>query len=300
MQLYSDVPEAIAQKPVLKYLAGALGSILKEGKVFVLKSPSSEYEIRFGNNSSWFKIDDLFMRKAHPELLNFHMALVVKDSAFWGELFSDTKRSDFELFMTRLRNDGFTNSGEVFLWGRTAQRVESALLPRCTMDCTLDGWEREGLVYPVVEEAIEDGWGDGPDGFDEMASPEASAYDRQVDSFSEEDEVRGPVELSSVQFNKIQQSIVPEKIGQIRVVALKYQNQVIAYRFKTDVGAFDMRRDVAQWYGFGSFKTETFISLESVNGLLMSSSEKRKQVCVPDVSDCQEDCQRLVSALFNS
>lgn len=293
MQLYSDVTEALAEKPVLKYIAGALGSILKENEVFVLRGTTSDYEVRFGNNYSWFKLDDVYMNEANPSLLNFHLALIVKDSAFWGESFFGTERHKFESFIKRLSDEGFKNSGKTHLWGRTAGRVRDRLIPRCNLDCNLDNWQAEGLSIPVVEQAIGEDWGDAP-------VESSSAYDLHVSSFSEEDEIRGPVELPTAQFNKIQQSIVPQEIGQIRVVALKYQNQVIAYRFKTDVGAFDMRRDVAQGYGFGSFKTETFIALESVNGLLMSSSEKRKQVCVPDVSDCQEDCQRLVQALFNA
>lgn len=94
------------------------------------------------------------------------------------------------------------------------------------------------------------------------------------------------------------ESIVPDIISKIRVVALRYNCQIIAFRFKTDVGAFDMRIEVATKYGLGGFKTEKFINLEKVNGILMSSTEKQKRVCVPDVSLCEEDCRRLIDAVF--
>lgn len=96
----------------------------------------------------------------------------------------------------------------------------------------------------------------------------------------------------------VQPSIVPPGITQIRVVALKYNGSVIAFRFKTDKGAFDMRKTVAAGFGLGEFKTETFITLKSVNGMLMSESEHRKKVCVPDVSDCTEDCAELMRILM--
>lgn len=94
------------------------------------------------------------------------------------------------------------------------------------------------------------------------------------------------------------ESIVPNSISKVRVVALRYNCQVIAFRFKTDVGAFDMRIEVATKYGLGGFKTEKFINLEKVNGILMSNTEKQKRICVPDVSLCEEDCRRLIDAVF--
>ena len=94
------------------------------------------------------------------------------------------------------------------------------------------------------------------------------------------------------------ESIVPDDITQIRVVALRYNCQIIAFRFKTNVGAFDMRIETATKYGLGGFKTEKFINLEKVNGILMSSTERKKRVCVPDVSLCEIDCRKLIDAVF--
>ena len=93
---------------------------------------------------------------------------------------------------------------------------------------------------------------------------------------------------------------VPANVGKVRVVALKYDGRVIAYRFKTDAGSFDMQKSVAMKFGFGDFKTETFIQLKSVGGMLMSDSECKKRRCVPDVSDDEGACKRLVDALFDS
>jgi hypothetical protein len=95
------------------------------------------------------------------------------------------------------------------------------------------------------------------------------------------------------------QSIVPHDIQKIRVVALRYGGRVIAFRFKTDKGAYDMRIEVATRFGLGGFKTEKFITLENVNGILMSISEKKQRVCVPDISLCEEDCKRLIDRLFD-
>ena len=93
---------------------------------------------------------------------------------------------------------------------------------------------------------------------------------------------------------------VPDGITQIRVAALKYNGTVIAFRFKTNLGAFDMSKAVAAGYGLGEFKTETYITLKSVNGMLMSDSEHRKKSCVPDVSDGKEDCDKLMQMLFRA
>lgn len=95
-------------------------------------------------------------------------------------------------------------------------------------------------------------------------------------------------------------SIVPDDITKIRVVALRYDGNILAFRFKTDKGAFDMKLDVAIKYGLGGFKTEKFINLECVNGVYMSSSEKKLRTFIPDISLCEEDCKKLINALFNS
>ena len=93
--------------------------------------------------------------------------------------------------------------------------------------------------------------------------------------------------------------VVSDGITSVRIVALKYQDRVIAYRFKTNVGAFDMKKAIAEMHGISDMKVETSIKLQSVNGLLMSQKEIDKNVCIPDVSDNEEDCKKLIAALLN-
>lgn len=94
--------------------------------------------------------------------------------------------------------------------------------------------------------------------------------------------------------------VVNGDITSIRAVALKYDGKVVAFRLKTNLGSFDINRDVAARYGISDFKTEKFIKLQSVNGILMSESEQKSQTFVPDVSDNEADCFKLIVALFNS
>lgn len=94
--------------------------------------------------------------------------------------------------------------------------------------------------------------------------------------------------------------VVTGQITSIRAVALKYDGKVVAFRLKTNLGSFDISREVATRYGFSDFKTEKFIRLESVNGVLMSESERKNQKFIPDVSDNEADCFKLITALFNS
>ena len=130
----------------------------------------------------------------------------------------------------------------------------------------------------------------------ELVSPpvESKMFEPQDDD--EETESSGETKFFD-EIGKAQKSVVPE-ISQIRVVSLKLDGEIVAYRFKTDAGAFDMRRSVALIYGLGGFKTERFINLESVNGLLLSKSEIKNHQIVPDVSECEEDCRKLIDALF--
>lgn len=87
-------------------------------------------------------------------------------------------------------------------------------------------------------------------------------------------------------------------IKSIRAIALKLDGVAIAFRFKTNVGTFDMRKEVAQSYGLGEFKADTFIQLKRVNGILMSDSEQRNNSFFTDVSDSPEDCEKLIKRLF--
>lgn len=127
---------------------------------------------------------------------------------------------------------------------------------------------------------------------------EAEQFMKQMenDTLDEEEETSGDNKFSK-ELAKSVESIVPD-IEQIRVVSLKLDGEVVAFRFKTNVGAFDMRKSVAFKYGLGGFKTEKFINLQSKNGLLLSKSEIENHAIVPDVSECEEDCKKLINALF--
>lgn len=135
---------------------------------------------------------------------------------------------------------------------------------------------------------------------DDFIDPEMIAKPTQsVESSDddEEEEIDQSKSKFSDELDKPQTSIVPD-IKQIRVVSLKIDGDVVGYRFKTDVGAFDMRRSVALSYGLGGFKIERFITIESINGLFMSKSEMKSHKLIPDVSDCEADCRKLIDALF--
>jgi hypothetical protein len=93
-------------------------------------------------------------------------------------------------------------------------------------------------------------------------------------------------------------SIVPDDITKIRVVALKLDDTVLAYRFKSDRGSYDMRRSVALKYGLGDFKVSKMIRLHRVNGLLMTDGEHANRILIPDVSDCEVDCKKLMKFMF--
>lgn len=95
-----------------------------------------------------------------------------------------------------------------------------------------------------------------------------------------------------------QVGVVPDGITSIRAVALKYDGKVIAFRFKTDKGTFDMSKEVATQYGLSGFKSEKFIALKNVNGILMSETEMQKNVLIPDVSENEADCRKLISTIF--
>lgn len=93
-------------------------------------------------------------------------------------------------------------------------------------------------------------------------------------------------------------NIVPDGITQIRIVSLKYEGKVIAFRFKTDKGSFDMDKSAAAQYGISGIKVDKFITLQNVNGLLMSESEKSGKSVIPDVSESEVDCLKLMNALL--
>lgn len=137
---------------------------------------------------------------------------------------------------------------------------------------------------------------------DDYIDPDLITKPTEPTMFESSDDEEEEVEQSRTskfldELTKPQNSIVPD-IKQIRVVSLKLDGEVVAYRFKTDVGAFDMRRSVALRYGLGGFKIEKFITIECINGLYMSKSEMKSHKLIPDVSDCEADCRKLIDALF--
>lgn len=156
----------------------------------------------------------------------------------------------------------------------------------------------ESYMRKKSEEGFENDFGDIIKFVNSTTSKLEVSCDNSFDNYDEEcrEENLG-VDSQSVKLST-QNSIVPDNIEKIRVVALRFEGNIIAFRFKTDKGAFDMRIEVATKYGLGGFKTEKFINLERVNGILMSSTEKKLRTCVPDISLCEEDCKRLVNAIF--
>lgn len=153
---------------------------------------------------------------------------------------------------------------------------------------------------PVMFNKVLDSSSDDFD--DDYIDPEMIAKHAQPTMFESSDDEEEEIDQSKEsrfldELTKPQTSIVPD-IKQIRVVSLKLDGEVVAYRFKTDVGAFDMRRSVALSYGLGGFKIEKFITIESINGLYMSKSEMKSHKLIPDVSDCEADCRKLINALF--
>lgn len=162
---------------------------------------------------------------------------------------------------------------------------------------------KDGVFYhgqPITFNKVLDLSSDDFD--DDYIDPELIARPSEptmLESSDDEEEETEPTRESKFldELTKPQQSIVPD-ISQIRVVSLKLDGEVVAYRFKTNVGAFDMRRSVALRYGLGGFKIERFITIECINGLYMSKSEMKSHKLIPDVSDCEADCRKLIDALF--
>ncbi|MBQ9278253.1 MAG: hypothetical protein IJ224_06420 [Lachnospiraceae bacterium] len=93
-------------------------------------------------------------------------------------------------------------------------------------------------------------------------------------------------------------SIVPDDIHDVSIVALSLDDIIIAYRFNTSAGKFDISKVKAYEYGLSSIKIEKMIRLERKNGLILSKSEIKAKHIVPNVSDCETDCRKLINALF--
>ncbi|MBO6015989.1 MAG: hypothetical protein J6P60_05320 [Lachnospiraceae bacterium] len=116
---------------------------------------------------------------------------------------------------------------------------------------------------------------------------------------TDEDEEEAMVTDRFLEDLSIQQPpVIDRPIHEIRILSLKYENSTVAFRFKTDIGAFDMRKSVAFHYGLSDLKVTKMVHLESVNGMLMSPSERKAHMFVPDVSENEEDCHKLIDALL--
>lgn len=256
---------------------------MQESDMYITKGDYSDFELHFDDNTSMFRLDRVFLTE--EDNFTFYMQLrVVGRDGIWDYQYKNVTLDYIAQCLHIYHDSGFSDGNLGFLWRTT-------VCPKRAIDIGVDPED-----YDPYEA---ENWGDGSDLVDR---PVESVYpeDYVPDRLEEEDEMQV---VSGDRFNgekaPVLKSIVPDNISQIRVVTLKHQDQVIAFRFKTDVGAFDMRKSVAQGYGLGGFKTDTFISLQSVGGMLMSESERRRRVCVPDVSDCPEDCQKLMNALFD-
>ncbi len=94
-------------------------------------------------------------------------------------------------------------------------------------------------------------------------------------------------------------SIVPDNVSNVQVVALNLDGVTIGYRFLTDCGKFDMTKKKARMYGISGIKVEKMLRLQRKNGLLLSKGEINDHQVIRDISDCDEDCEKLVNALFD-
>lgn len=258
--------------PLLPTICGIVADNLHEQEIYVRRClyDAYAYELRFPTNTSWFKLERV--DKEPNAKMSFYIAMLGEDNKIiWERPFDHVTSADVHA--------SFGDFGNGFLWAST----------RCE-------YRRIKTEGNVVEMDDGENWGEG----DDLEQALNQTYDTLHAGVGDDDdeESDGGTQRFGSAADHVIQSIVPYGISQIRVVALKYQGEAIAFRFKTDKGAFDMRKSVAVKYGLGGFKTETFIALQSVNGMLMSESERKRHVCVPDVSDCEEDCKRLMDAIF--
>ena len=93
-------------------------------------------------------------------------------------------------------------------------------------------------------------------------------------------------------------SVVPDGITSVEIVALRLDDTTIGYRFVTNVGKFDITKIKARELGINGIKVEKMLRLQRKNGLLLSKGEISNHQVIPDISDCEEDCQKLFNALF--
>ena len=269
----------LRQDPILEELAIMIAEKLREDEVCVVKGVYTDYEVRFPCNRSWFKLDHII--DYGDNTLSFDIELMVNDEGVWNEQYREVAFNRVSDIVQVYGNSGFPDGKQGFIWSSTRRAAVDIDIGTDDVNDGLDDFD----------------FGDSGQETENATSPLSDQDESQLSDEEEspEDDTRfGNKSL------RVQDSIVPRGIQKLRVVSLRYNGDVIAFRFKTDKGAFDMRKQIAAQYGLGGFKTETFIALQNVNGMLMSSSERKRKVCVPDVSDCPEDCQRLMDALFDS
>ena len=124
-------------------------------------------------------------------------------------------------------------------------------------------------------------------------------YNSLLDLDNEEISFFSGVNKTSLYEDTQEVSIVPDGISEIILLALVLDEKVVAYRFKTNMGYFDITKSKAMEYGVSGYKIEKAIKLQRYNGMLVSKSEIKNKRCIPDISNCDEDCRKLFDALFN-
>lgn len=136
-----------------------------------------------------------------------------------------------------------------------------------------------------------------PDGFDDLTDEAdlIESTDTDTEGIINDEEISWRAGI----YPTVNASVVPSYISSCRVVALVYSDTTIAYRFKTNVGDYDMNSVVARKYGLTSDKVTKCTRLLLINGVYMTKGEKEAKRLIPDVSNCIEDCNKLISALLN-
>lgn len=151
-----------------------------------------------------------------------------------------------------------------------------------------------GYVYDSLECTFDRRFSDS-ESFAEFLVSIVNYYKHEDD----EEDVIDTGKFSDLNKNIQNESIVPDGITSITLVALKFDGVVVAYRFKTDKGYFDITRAEALKHGVSGFKIEKAIQLERFNGMLVTKSEIKNKRCIPDISGSDEDCKKLFDALFS-
>lgn len=297
----------------LMWIAENLAIGLGESAIYVVAGERGAYEFYFDSHAAYFSMSEVSYEDGELDCLVklIDNGIVV----FSREEVGITDMSWFARYAECVRYD--MRRGE-YSWESSVEQLKPVFIrddialpdndPELDQFTSYgDDFRKNSGEYRVVGlEASSGVVGSAADGFFDPYAEHDSAFGSEAaghtDPYAEldtENEYDG-LEMSSMngRFSRLTKSIVPDGIREIRVVALKYNGQVIAFRFKTDKGVFDMWKSVAAKYGLGEFKTETFITLESVNGVLMSKSERERRRCVPDISDSPEDCAKLIDRLF--